>query len=62
MRLPLVFEEPATKSIAAKSLALAECPKCGRERALTQEYWLTVSATKETLIARIRRSGLGRTA
>lgn len=44
-RLLLVFEEPAT-SIAAESFVLAECPKCDRERALTQDYRLTVNAAE----------------
>lgn len=44
-RLLAVFETPAT-SIAAESLAPAECPKCGRERALTQDHRLTATAAK----------------
>lgn len=48
-RLLLVFEEPAT-SIAAESFVLAECPKCDRERALTQDYRLAVNAAERSSI------------
>lgn len=55
-------------SIAAESLALAECPKCDRERAATQDYRLTVilqsrpsiTPSELPLLAETRRTSVTR--
>ncbi|MGU3625940.1 hypothetical protein [Comamonas sp. C24C] len=46
--LIVASEEPAT-SIAVDSLVSAERPKCGRERALTQDNRLTAIAAEQPL-------------